>query len=423
MGKRDKIFYWACGLFGAGIVLAVLEYDVAMLFFAAAYLLRPTLHAFDLAPSFADERQVQVHSRSGNIAFIAVVLAVVGFALSRLSKGEQPEDLYAILTIGVAARAIAGLLMWGELRKAASTIIMVVGAVVALFVFVSDGFSTGSLFVGGVALGFASLGLVARKAPRTIGIILAIAALALIFFLRLYEFRAVNLAMWMVVVCIAIAALSLYRGTTTDLEERPKHSKSARTVGLIVGAAALLIFFIYLSLKPNEGKVSSTSSGQTLSAPADIQGVSCQGHVEYYSNGTLKTCTLAREDTLSGQPLAEGTVVNFTADGVLDWCFLQHDTEIQGHLCKGRGHGWMTSFYPNGKLKVAWLGREEVIQGIPCAEYSFWTDAFGGGAATYFYESGNLKRCRLADTVTIGGKLLTKGNWAAFDENGNYLGN
>lgn len=423
MVKRDRIFYWACGIFVVGVVLAALEKDLALFFIAGAYLLRPTLHAFGLAQQFADERQVQIHSRSGNVAFIAVVLAVVGFALSHLSKGEQPEDLYAILAIGVAARALTGLLMWGELRRAASTIIMVVGSVVALFVFVSEGLSTASLFVGGLALGFASLGLVARRAPRTVGIILAIAAVALIVFLRLYEFRAVNLAMWMVVVCFAIAAVSLYRGSTTDSEEYAKHSRSAKAVGLVLGAAALLAFCIHLSMKPNEGQVSSSSSGQTLTEPVDIQGVSCQGHVEYYSNGRLKTCTLAREDTLSGQPLAEGTVVTFTADGVLDWCFLQKDTEIQGHLCKGQGHGWMTCFYPNGKLKLAWLGRDQVIQGIPCAEYSFWADAFGGGAGTYFHENGNLKRCRLANDVTVDGHLLKRGDQAAFDENGKFLGN
>jgi antitoxin component YwqK of YwqJK toxin-antitoxin module len=144
--------------------------------------------------------------------------------------------------------------------------------------------------------------------------------------------------------------------------------------------------------------------------------------VEYYSNGKLKTCTLARGDTLSGQPLAEGTVVTFTTDGVLDWCFLQKDAEIQGHLCKGQGHGWMTCFYPSGKLKLAWLGRDEIIQGIPCAEYSFWADAFGGGAGTYFHENGNLKRCKLARDLAIGGRALKKGTWAAFDEKGNYLG-
>ena len=83
----------------------------------------------------------------------------------------------------------------------------------------------------------------------------------------------------------------------------------------------------------------------------------------------------------------------------------------------------MTCFYPNGKLKLAWLGRDEVIQGIPCAEYSFWADAFGGGAGTYFHENGNLKRCKLAKDVTVDGHLLRRGDYATFDEDGKFLGN
>lgn len=421
MVTRDRIFYWACGIFGVGIILAVLDQDLALFFFAAAYLLRPTLHAFGLAATFADERQLLIHSRSGNVAFIAVILSVIGFALAQLSKGEQPEELYAILVIGVVARAITGLLMWGELRKAASIIIIVVGAAVALFVFVSEGFAPPSFFVGGIALGFVALGVAARKFPRTVGIIMAVIAVVLILFLRLYEFRPTNLAMWIVVTCFLIASLSLYRGGANS-EEHTRRSRLVKVASLAVAAVGLLVLFVFLSIKPDKNQPVSSSSGQVLSQATEIQGVSCAGHVEYFPTGKLKTCTLAREDTLSGQLLAAGTVVTFTPEGVFDWCLLQKDTEIQGHLCKGQGHGWMTSFYPNGKLKIAWLGRGEVIQGVPCAEYSFWADAFKGGAAIYFYENGYLKRCRLAKDITLGGNLRKKGEWAVFDEHGKYLG-
>ncbi len=39
MLKRDRIFQWACGLSGAGVVFAILGYDLSLLFFVAAYLL------------------------------------------------------------------------------------------------------------------------------------------------------------------------------------------------------------------------------------------------------------------------------------------------------------------------------------------------------------------------------------------------
>jgi len=58
--KKDKIFYSACGIFIIGVLLAIMGYDLALLFIVGAYLLRPTLHAFDLAIKYADERQTQI---------------------------------------------------------------------------------------------------------------------------------------------------------------------------------------------------------------------------------------------------------------------------------------------------------------------------------------------------------------------------
>ena len=97
MFKRDRIFWWASGIFALGVVLAILEYELALIFIVGAYLLRPTLHVFDLAKGFEDERQVLNHSRSGNIAFIVVMLTVVGLALTRIANGEAPDDFYLIL--------------------------------------------------------------------------------------------------------------------------------------------------------------------------------------------------------------------------------------------------------------------------------------------------------------------------------------
>ncbi|MFH1699444.1 MAG: hypothetical protein ABIE07_02560 [Candidatus Zixiibacteriota bacterium] len=48
MNKRDRIFYSACSLSGMGVVLAILGYELAILLFVAAYLLRPALHEFGL---------------------------------------------------------------------------------------------------------------------------------------------------------------------------------------------------------------------------------------------------------------------------------------------------------------------------------------------------------------------------------------
>jgi hypothetical protein len=419
MPKRDKIFFAACGVFTVGLVLAIMDLDLGLLFLVGAYLLRPTLHAFDLAMKFADERQVQIHSRSGNIAFIAVMLAVVGMALGQLAKGEQPEAMYAILSVGIGARAITGLLLGGDFRKAASIIIMVVGSIVALFIFISEGFSTPSFVFGGFALSFVLLGVAAIKFPRAIALVLAVVAFGMIISLRLYEFRTVNGGAWMVVVCLLIAAACLFRGRKDESDEAHHRSKRVRAIALGIGAAVLLVSFIFLSTnteKEMPGKLNS--AGQATSGPVEVQGVSCLGYIEYYPNGKLKSCTLACEDTLSGQPLAEGTVVSFTDAGALDWCFLQKNIEIQGHLCKGEGHGFMTCFHPNGKLRLAWLGREEVIEGIPVAEYNWWADAFGKGSGTYFWENGKLRRCRIGKDIIIEGHAFLEGDIAMFDQEG-----
>ena len=136
---------------------------------------------------------------------------------------------------------------------------------------------------------------------------------------------------------------------------------------------------------------------------------------------SIASCTLVREDTLLGQRLPAGTVVNFTEKGVFSWCFLQQDTEIQGHLCSGSEHNFMTGFYPDGQLKVAWLARDETIQGIPCAKYRFMSALFGGGNATRFHDNGQLSFCTLSDDITIEEQKFEKGDPIRFDKHGKLI--
>ena len=154
------------------------------------------------------------------------------------------------------------------------------------------------------------------------------------------------------------------------------------------------------------------------------QDVSCTGQPEYYENFNLEYCILSREDTLSGQPLPAGTEVHFTEDGV-NWCFLQKDTIIQGHLCRGKGHNFMTSFHPNGQLRTAWLAIDEVMQGIPCSKFRFLSAVFAGihgkPCQTSFYENGQLRYCELSKNMTIQGKSYKKGDAVRFNTNGTLV--
>ena len=183
--------------------------------------------------------------------------------------------------------------------------------------------------------------------------------------------------------------------------------------------AILTFSFLIIALCENCRDTGSGSkkTDETFVQPTDVQGVSCS-YVVYYDDGKMKSCVLAREDTLSGQSLPLGTIVFFSRDGVMESCFLQRDTEIQGHLCKGRSDNWSTAFHPNGELKLAWLAKDEIIQDVPCASVSFWKDAFGSGAGTYFFADGKLRGCKLAQDATVGGLSFRKGDHVAFEENG-----
>lgn len=158
-----------------------------------------------------------------------------------------------------------------------------------------------------------------------------------------------------------------------------------------------------------------------LSAKTEIAGHELPEGTEVTldPHGKLVGFKLSRGHTVSGLPLPAGTWVECRPDGTAAWCFLGKDAEIQGHLCRGgKGHGWITSFYPNGTLRGAYLARDEVIQEVPCARATFWREVTGG-AFTYFDKSGRLRRCRIARNVTIRGVPFKQGDQIRLDENGN----
>ncbi len=418
MIKRDRIFYAACGVFLVGVILALLQYDFALLFIVGAYLLRPILHVFDLAGKRTDERRVHIHSRSGNVAFIAVMLAAIGLALLRVANGETADEFYALIGIGIAARAVVGLLMIGDLRRTGVLIVVTVGVVTALFALASAGFSLPALFVGSLGLLLAFLGFMAGRFPRIVALILTVIALVLVFSFELYKLREIGTAMTFAVLVLLLAAVCIFLSSRPeDSDSRAGWSKPVRTA--VLAAIGLFLVVLFASIELGLERADKINATETPSPESSVkQDIAGVGPFEYYRDGKLRSCTLAREDTLSEQPLPAGTVVNLTNEGQLSWCFLQQDTEIQGHLCRGEGHGFMTGFHPNGRLKTAWLARDEIIRGIPCAKYRFLSSVFGGGDATNFHENGQLLSCTLSDDMTIEGQEFTEGDRIRFDKQG-----
>jgi hypothetical protein len=413
--KRDSIFWWACGIFASGVVLAIMEYEMALIFIVGAYLLRPTLHAFDLAKGFEDERQVLNHSRSGNIAFIVVMLTVVGLALTQIAQGEPPDYFYLILVYGIAARAIAGLLLHGDLRKTGSWMIIIIGLWFAVFGLAQSRFSINGLIVGLGGLVFSSLGFFGRKYPRVISSIVTLIALAFIVKLKLYLIGEAKTGMLIVIAALLFTASCLFLSSRPDSDSESGSKKMAKKIVVGTGSALVLLYLITLGIRAHNPVIKS-ASGEILTGPIEVQGLSCQVPAQYHPNGQLKTCILARDDTLSGQPFPEGTRLAFTEKGDLWRCYLSKDSEIHGYLCKGERDGFRTLFYSVDKLKRIWLARDEVIDGVPCAKYEYLSRN-----DVTFHENGRLESCKLSDDFTIGDHKFKKGDDIKFDDQGNVV--
>jgi hypothetical protein len=422
MFKRDRIFVIACCLTGAGILLATLGHEVGILLFVAAALLRPAVHEFGLAKQYADERQLVIHSRSGNIAFIVMVLAAVGLALWRVARGQSPGELYELIAFGLAARGITGLVMGGEYRKAGATIIGAVGVFLGIFIGMEAWLSWGVLVALAIAMVFVGFARMAFKWPRTFAVILAILVLGAILGFRLYEFRATDTTHWLLFVTpLSCAAACLFLGGGSEDRIISGRIRTRVFGSLATGAAIVFCLLIIFGDRGNEdavgGSLATTPEGEVV----EVQGVPCTGVIEYYKDGMLEFSHLAREAALSGQLLPAGTGVHFTPEGVFDWCYLPRDTRLQGHLCLGSGHNFRTGFHPNGKLRMVWLAENEVIDGIPCAKFGYLLAIFHGGAGTYFHENGRLKSANLSQAFTIEGRSFRKNAIVRFDPDGNLI--
>ena len=415
MFKRDRIFWWATGIFILGVILAVMEYEIAVIFIVGAYLLRPTLHAFDLAERIEDERQIINHSRAGNIAFIVTMLTAVGLAFTQTAQGEPPDYFYLIIAYGIAARATAGLLLYGDLGKTGSWTIIIIGLVFAVFGLAESRFSFNGLIVGLGGLLFSSLGFFARKYPRLISSIVTLIALIFIIKLKLYLIGESRINMQIIIAILLFAASCLFLGSRSGTESESGSKKTARKIIVGTGSALVLLFLISLGMKA-QNPVIRNAAGEIITGPIEVQGLSCEVPAQYHPNGQLRSCILARDDTLSGQPFPKGTRLAFTEKGDLWRCYLSKDFEIHGHLCKGESDGFRTLFYSVDKLKRIWLARDEVIDGVPCAQYQYRSRN-----DVTFHENGKLESCELSEDFTIGGHSFKKGDDIKFDDQGNLI--
>ncbi len=139
-----------------------------------------------------------------------------------------------------------------------------------------------------------------------------------------------------------------------------------------------------------------------LDQPTVIQDYPCaSGYAWFFPDGRLSRCAVSREIAFGEAHLPEGSIIELFPDGRLRYVMLKHDTVVSSVRCSGGGslgpaEGSVTVFYPSGKLKLCYLAGDQVVQGVPCASGGFWKATVGHEQAVEFYETGELKSCRLS---------------------------
>ncbi len=132
------------------------------------------------------------------------------------------------------------------------------------------------------------------------------------------------------------------------------------------------------------------------------------------TNQTVKT----QNDSFPVLP--QGAIIHVRKGNQI-FCFLPKNMEIQGVICRGHNNDWETGFYTNGKLSLAWLPRDQVIQGVPCMKATFWTEVLGKSAKVLFWDNGQLKRCKAAKDCLIQGHAFKKGDIIRFNRKGKLI--
>jgi len=155
--------------------------------------------------------------------------------------------------------------------------------------------------------------------------------------------------------------------------------------------------------------------------PVEIDGVPCAAGYVFREEGTgrLHQCRLDRDAVVRNADLKKGTTVALNPDGSIRYVFLPGTTMVGEHSCRGGGHDWMTHFHPNGELRLCWLSRDEVVQGVPCARATFWGEFLGGKyATTEFHDNGSLASCVASAAADIGSRHYAAGDRVTLDPDG-----
>ena len=214
MFRWDAISWWATGIFALSLLCAAAVHSAFLYLIIGAYLLRPTLIALGVAKRFADERQRQIQFRSGNLALTVMIAATAVFAVQAELEGKPIDVFAAIIALGIATKALVGLVMAAEPRLTGVRIASSVGILVVLFSAVEGGGIVGVIVQSVPGVVILLIGLLGLRRPLISAILLTLlAAGCLVFFGIRGPIMTRILMELLVTLPLAIAAISLYRST------------------------------------------------------------------------------------------------------------------------------------------------------------------------------------------------------------------
>ena len=196
-----------------------------------------------------------------------------------------------------------------------------------------------------------------------------------------------------------------------------------RIAGRLSPAAFLLASFAAASPLLAGPAQQTAPTRDRLASPVVVDGVPCDaGYLWRFPSGQLHRCTIDRDARVRGAQLPKGSTVAFKEDGDYEYVFLPRTSEIEGYQCRGSGHDFMTTFHPNGRLKLCWFPQDREVQGVPCAAFSFWSDAvLRKPSGVSFHPNGALAECRLSGDATIKGTAFRRGTRVRLDAEGHPL--
>jgi hypothetical protein len=213
--KRDPIFWWASGIFVLALLLfAITKEQLWLSLMIGSYLLRPTLASLGVARRLVDERQMSIYYRSGNIGFVVMIVACVIMAIKLSSEGNHDFEMFIMaIIIGLAAKALFNVLLAKNYRESASKIIISAGLLIGLFMVMDGGTVIGTIMQAIPGIAIVIVGLLSRKFPRTIGVVVfGIAAVMLWLILgKRFTFSQVGVAI-VVATPLILAGICLYIG-------------------------------------------------------------------------------------------------------------------------------------------------------------------------------------------------------------------